>query len=392
MRWMRAVPAALGAGALCCAVAVGTATADSPGTPHPVLLVNGNYDARPGERVDVNVQGVDEAQGKAGVTATSHAFTGPAHLRWYHSAWVSGYDALVTLSPTAKPGSYPLTVSIGDRVVGRDRIEVSPRQAPRFTVAGVPGGQVVRPGQRISLRYDDLYPGQTGTDFTVSSRALAAPVRLRHDDTTDFYDPRAFSATAEVPAGTKDGSYAFTLTGPRGERAASGSLTVRAARPGDPDYLGKVSGPAFFAPSGDPGQATTNGFTVHAGGKVDVLWHDAAPDPGETGSLTATSAAFAAPVRLAPDDSKGADGDAPRFYGTAAVRADLAPGTYPVTVVSHHGRVRRSESLTVTRPLTPTKGVDAGVGGGWFGLAGGLLALGTAAVVTAARKRRPARA
>lgn len=42
------------------------------------------------------------------------------------------------------------------------------------------------------------------------------------------------------------------------------------------------------------------------------------------------------------------DGDDPRYFNTATVRADIKPGRYPVTIVAHHGRVKKIGYLMVT--------------------------------------------
>jgi hypothetical protein len=53
-------------------------------------------------------------------------------------------------------------------------------------------------------------------------------------------------------------------------------------------------------------------------------------------------------VHVLGGELKGADGDDPRFFGTATIRSDLKPGRYPVTVVAHHGRVKKTEYVAVT--------------------------------------------
>jgi hypothetical protein len=182
---------------------------------------------------------------------------------------------------------------------------------------------------------------------TAAGAAGAAPGTGAPVHAAGFYNPRAFSARPELKAVLADGTYTFELYGPHGRRIAGKRLKVRASRPGDPDYLAKAYGPEFY----DPGQGYaggTRGFRAGAGRQVAVMWHDAYPDPGEETRLTATSQAFTGALRLRHDDSKAADGDGPRFTGTATVRSDLGPGRYPVTIVAHHGRVRKTEYLTVT--------------------------------------------
>lgn len=365
MNWSRAVAVTAAGLVLCgCATAAGAAgaapstgasthavhttastTSDSPGTTSgtPDLILNGQTGARPGQRVDMMLYGVSRAQGGNAVTAESSALSGPARLRWEGDH----YWALTTLKMTAGPGWYPLTVAVHGRTVAHDGIQVVRSRRPSFTLPA--SRDVTRPGEPVWVAFDDLYPGERGTDFTVRSAALPGPVRLVHDETTDFYNPRAFSARPQLKSVLADGTYTFELYGPHGRRIAEKRLKVRASRPGDPDYLGKAYGPEFY----DPGRGYsggTHGFRVGAGRQVAVMWHDQYPDPGEETRLTATSPAFTGVLRLRYDDSKAADGDGPRFTGTVTVRSHLKPGRYPVTIVAHHGRVRKTEYLTVTAP------------------------------------------
>ncbi|MET8979964.1 hypothetical protein ABZX85_30615 [Streptomyces sp. NPDC004539] len=319
-------------------------TADAAPVPpadRPSLILNGQTDARPGELVHMMLYGVGRAEGGDTVVARSSALSGPVRLRWEGDH----YWALGALRMTDRPGTYPLTVTVHDRVVARDRIQVVRSQRPVFALSASP--DVTRPGEPVWITFDDLYPGEKGTDFTVRSAALAKPVRLVHDEDVDFYNPRAFSARPELKPTLANGTYTFTLYGPDDRRIAERSLTVRASRPGDPDYRGEVRGPDFYEPGhtywqGDPP------YRVRAGQQVAVMWHDLSPDPGEETRLTATSPAFTEVLRLRHDDSKGADGDDPRFIGTATVRPGLKPGRYPVTVVAHHGRVKRTGYVIVT--------------------------------------------
>ncbi|MGK5534395.1 hypothetical protein ACSNOC_27990, partial [Streptomyces sp. URMC 129] len=79
---------------------------------------------------------------------------------------------------------------------------VKPSERPSFSVTTP--GQVLRPGERLWMAYDDLYPGETGRSFSVHSPAFRAPVRLTHDPSrTDWNNPRLFSGAAELPPGTR---------------------------------------------------------------------------------------------------------------------------------------------------------------------------------------------
>lgn len=360
MKWSRAVAVTAAGLILCgCATAASTAgaapstgvsahkiastAAGSPGAPSgkPDLILNGQTDARPGQLVHMMLYGVSHAQGGDAVTAQSPALSGPVRLRWEGDH----YWAVATLKMTDKPGWYPLMVAVHGRTVAHDRIQVVRSQRPSFTLSA--SQDVTRPGEPVWVGFDDLYPGERGTDFTVRSAALPGPVRLVHDPDMDFYNPRAFSARPELKPALADGTYTFELYGPHGRRISEKRLKVRASRPGDRDYLGKAYGPEFYDPSqGYSGD--THKFRVGAGRQVAVMWHDEYPDPGEETRLTATSPAFTGTVHLRHDDSKGADGDDPRFFGTATVRPDLKPGRYAVTIVAHHGRVKKTEYVTVS--------------------------------------------
>lgn len=309
----------------------------------PMLLLNGNLDARPGQLVDIRLDSVSRAQGHDAVTARSPAFSGPVRLRWQDGS----YRAVQSLPMTDTPGRYPLTVAVAGRTVARDSIQVVRSERPSFTVT--PASGLARPGEPLGLHFDDLYPGERGTDFTVRSAALPGPVRLVHDEHYDFYNPRAFSAGPVLRTGLADGTYTVGLYGPHGRRISEKRLKVRASRPGDADYLGKAYGPDFYDPrTGYSDSPRRHDFSVRPGGQVAVMWHDVDPDPGEETRLIATSPAFTHALRLHRDDSKASDGDDPRYFGTATVRADIEPGRYAVKVVAHHGRVSKVGYVTVT--------------------------------------------
>ncbi|MBH1932790.1 hypothetical protein I5Q34_00510 [Streptomyces sp. AV19] len=310
------------------------------------VVLSGAFENRPGELVAVDVQGVRPG---APVTVHSSAFgRRPVRLAPYeHDRRARGHRGRPAVAMTARPGAYPLAVRVGDRTVARDLVRVRPQKPPSFRLSDEDG--VVRPGERFGLWFDDLRPGGTGSSFTARSPVLPGPVRLVHDPRGSHWNnPRMFTGTATLPQDAKDGTYRIVLAGPDGRARGERTVTVRAARPGDGDYLGRARGPAFFTAPGGPGRARADGPAA-AGGTVNVLWHDAAPDPGEEGRLTATSPAFERPVPLRRDESRSGDGDDPRYYGPARIRRALGPGAYPVTVVSHHGRVRRTGRLVVTQ-------------------------------------------
>lgn len=396
MKLIRRVPVLVVAGLLW--LVPGAAEAAGPGgggDGEVQLLLNGAFGSRPGELIDIDVRGV---AGRGTVRAVSPAFDRPVELTPYEPGRPGeepGHHARPAVSATARPGSHPLRVEAGGRVVAEDRVEVGPARRPRFMVAS-PGG-TLRPGQRLWMAYDDLYPGETGTAFSARSSAFRASVALAHDPGgPDWNNPRLFAGSAELPPALEDGTYRVVLTGPGGRAVDERPLTVRAARPGDRDYLGRARGPALFggpaAPA--PDAARAYGHSVEAGGTVHVLWQDEAPDAGEEERLRATSPAFAHPVRLRRDESKAADGQDPRYLGPARVREDLAPGRYPVTVVSHHGRVKRTGRLTVTGSGTsasvdaPSPAVLAGAGAATVVVVTGAVLLRRRTVRAAARPQR----
>ncbi|MCQ8774597.1 hypothetical protein NQU55_33280 [Streptomyces sp. AA8] len=378
-RMRTAVAAVLAAGALWLAGGAGPASADEggggDGGVH--LLLNSAYDNRPGELVDIEVQGI---RTPGDVTVSSPVFPRPVRLALRDD----GHHARPAIAMTTEPGTYPLKVRAGGRVVAEERVEVKPSERPSFSVTSP--GEVLRPGERLWMSYDGLYPGETGRSFAVSSPAFRAPVRLAHDpSSTDWNNPRLFSGAAELPPGTRDGTYKVTLYGPGGRVVDEKPLVVRAARPGDRDYVGRARGPAFFGASAGTGPeaARARGHRVPAGGTVNVLWRDRSPDPGEEERLTATSPAFERPVRLRRDDTKAADGDDPRYFGPARIRRGLAPGSYAVTVSSHHGRVKKAAKLQVTEAAAGPSGRGA-AGSGASGTTVAYVAGGTTAGVLAA--------
>ncbi|ARF59859.1 hypothetical protein B1H19_33760 [Streptomyces gilvosporeus] len=309
---------------------------------HPELVLSGNLDARPGQLVSMRLDFISRAQGHDAVIAHSPAFGGPVRLRWRDDA---SYGATHPLAMTDKPGWYPLSVSVAGRTVARDKIHVVRSRRPSFTLTF--GSEVARPGEPVWLNFDDLYPGERGSDFTVRSAALHRPVRLARDERYDG-NPRYFVAGTELKPGLADGTYTFAVYGPNGHRIAEKRQKVRAARPGDSDYLGKVRGPDLYAPGTYADSPHRREFKVRPGGQVAVMWHDVNPDPGEETRLTATSPAFTHVLHLDRDGGKSADGDDPRYFNTATIRAGLKPGRYPVTVVAHHGRVKKVGYVIVT--------------------------------------------
>lgn len=386
MKWTRAAVVVASTGALWLGGIAAAAADDGKGGVH--LLLNGAFGSRPGELIDIDVRGI---RGHGDVTVTSPVFRHRIRLAPYANDG-RGHHARPAITMTVKPGTYPLTVQVGGKAVAEDKVEVKPAQRPVFQVTSP--GDVLRPGERLGISFDDLYPGERGTSFTATSPAFERPVRLKHDPNGgDWNNPRMFTALVALPTTVKDGTYKVALAGPDGRRIEEKPLEVRAARSGDSDYVGRVRGPAFFPASGSPEKARTRDHKVAAGGTVNVLWRDSWPDPGEDERLTATSPAFERPVPLKRDDSKAGDGDVPRYFGPARVRSGLEAGRYPVTVVSHHGRVKKTGQLFITAASAsasaPAAAVDDGpdhtmlIAGGSAGVA----AVGAAAGVLLLRRR-----
>lgn len=372
------VMAAVAAGAVLYA-GVAAAPAAADGGERRVTVLVTDSGSRPGELFSVDVRGLGRPDARRKVTASSPAFAGPVRLTAYWMGLEKEYSfqARPAIAMSARPGSHPLLVAVDGRAVAEATVHVAPAKRPEFSVSASPEW-ARRPGETLAVSYDDLYPGETGHTFTARSAAFDGPAMLTHDpDGPDWNNPRLFSALPAVSRQAKDGVYTVTLSGPSGQVLGRRQITVRAARPGDADFRGKARGPLFFGLSGSPEDAA-NHYRTKPGGTFNVLWSDASPDPGEETALTATSPAFQRPVRLRRDDSKAADGADPRYYATARIRPDLAPGSYPVTVVSHHRRVQKSGRVLVTgeRRAAPDAGgpgrpaVLAGAGGAAVAAAG----------------------
>ncbi|MGW2650344.1 hypothetical protein ACWC2T_36960 [Streptomyces sp. NPDC001393] len=347
----------------------------------PPTISQAYANPRPGEAIGIDLLNYERKPG-VHLVAESPVFAAPVPMD-DRAGDTGGEGVKAPIPVSAKPGSYPLVVKAGRKVVARDTINVKPPRRPSIEVDGV---GAVRPGTKVNLFFDDLFPGETGTSFTAHSTAFATPVRLAHDKES-WNNTRSFNAFGvQLRHALRDGSYPVWVTGAGGTRKAETRLDVRSARPGDDDYLGKARGPAFFGQQGYVFSARLRGFTVGAGRTVYVRWQDAHPDPGEE-QLTATSPAFRSPAKLAPDVVKGHEGEDPLFWGPARIKPDLAPGAYPVTVVSHHGRVTKTSYLTVTQDPARRGGEDGPPASVWLGAGIGAVAVGAAAAVLLVRRR-----
>ncbi|MFI9048327.1 hypothetical protein [Streptomyces sp. NPDC053427] len=376
--WQRAAAVGVCSGVLSCGGLAWPAAADGD----PPTITQAFAGPRPGEAIGIDLLNYERKPGMD-LVAESPVFAAP--IRMDDPAGDTGGEGVKAPIPAwAKPGSYPLVVKARGKIVARDTIDVNPPKRP-FIEVGEGGAR--RPGIKANLFFDDLYPGETGASFTAHSTAFTSPVRLAHDK--GWNNTRTFHAF-DVPLRhtLKDGTYAVWVTDAKGKRKAETRLEVRSARPGDDDYLGKASGPAFFGEAGYVLKARLKGFTIAAGGAVFVRWQDAYPDPGEEERMTATSPAFQAPAELKADLLKGHEEDAPIFWGPARIKPDLKPGSYPVTVISHRGRVKKTSYLNVTQAPAHDDGEHGLPIAVWAGAGTGTLALSAAAVVPIVRKRR----
>jgi hypothetical protein len=371
--WWRVVAVGVCGGVLSCGCLVGPAAAGED----PPTISQAYAGPRPGEAIGIDLLNYTSKPG-VHLVAESPVFAAPVRMD-DPATHIDGIGVKAPIPASARPGKYPLVVKARGKVVARDTIEVKPPKRPSIEVDGDSSG---RPGIKVDVFFDDLYPGETGASFMARSTAFTSPVRLANDK--GWNNTRTFNAF-KVPLRhtLKDGAYAVWVTDADGRRRAETRLNVRSARPGDDDYLGKANGPAFFR-GGYVFDARAKGFTTAAGTTVNVRWQDANPDAGEEDSMTATSPAFKAPARLKSDLLKGHEMDDPVFWGPARIKPGLEPGTYPVTVVSHRGRVRKTSYLTVTGPH---QGSPTAV---WAAAGAATLTLGAAAAVLLVRRRRRA--
>ncbi|MEU9478016.1 hypothetical protein [Streptomyces sp. NPDC048191] len=376
--WQRAVAVGVCGGVLSCGGLVGPAAADED----PPTISQAFAGPRPGEAIGIDLLNY---QRKPGVPLVAESPVFAAPVRMDDPAGDTGGEGVKAPIPaSAEPGTYPLVVRARGKIVARDTIVVKPPKRPSIDV-DEDGAR--RPGTTVNLFFDDLYPGETGNSFTAHSTAFTSPARLAHDKQA-WNNTRTFNALNVPMSHTlKDGTYAVWVTDAHGRRKAESRLEVRSARPGDDDYLGKAEGPAFFGQSGRLFNARARGFTIAAGSTVYVRWQDAYPDPGEEERMTATSPAFRAPARLSFDLPKGHEGDDPIFWGAARIKPGLRPGSYPVTVVSHRGRVKKTSYLTVSQGSARGDGDDGLPTAVWAGVGGGALVLGAGAAALLIRRR-----
>ncbi|MGW0883423.1 hypothetical protein [Streptomyces sp. NPDC002671] len=377
--WQRVVAASVCGGVLSCGGLAWPAAAGED----PPRITQAYAGPRPGEAIGIDLLNYERKPG-VHLVAESPVFAAPIRMD-DPAVDTDGEGAKAPIPASAKPGSYPLVVKAGGKVVARDTIDVKP---PRRPFIELDENRVRRPGTTVSLYFDDLYPGEAGKSFTAHSTAFTSPIRLVRNK--ESWNNTRYFIALHVPLRytVQDGTYAVRVTDADGKRKAETRLEVRSAHPGDDDYLGKARGPAFFGEGGHLLSARAKGSTIAAGRTVYVRWQDAYPDPGEEERMTATSPAFQAPAKLKADDLKGHEGDAPIFWGPARIKPDLKPGSYPVTVVSHHGRVKKTGYLTVTQGAAVHDDEDGLSTPVWAGAGTVAFALGAASVVLVRRRRR----
>ncbi|ANP52331.1 hypothetical protein J2Z21_008763 [Streptomyces griseochromogenes] len=347
------------------------------------MITQAYADPRPGEAIGIDLLYYERKRGEH-LVAESPVFAAPIRMD-DPAGNTDGLGVKAPIPASAKPGSYPLVVKAGGRVVARDTINVKPLKRPSIAMDD---DSTRRPGVKVNLYFDDLYPGESGTTFTAHSTAFTSPVHLAHDKKS-WNNTRTFNALdVQLRRTLHDGTYAVWVTDAAGKRKAEVRLKIRSARPGDDDYRGKAQGPAFFGNEGYLLSARAKGFTIAAGRTVYVRWQDAHPDPGEEEWMTATSPAFRAPARLKFDVVKGHEEDDPIFWGPARIKSDLKRGSYPVTIVSHHGRVKKTSYLTITQGPTRGDGETRLPIAVWAGASTGAIALVAAAAVLLARRRK----
>ncbi|MFJ7204395.1 hypothetical protein ACIQWR_12780 [Streptomyces sp. NPDC098789] len=222
------------------------------------------------------------------------------------------------------------------------------------------------------------------TEAVASSPALVEPVPLAPEPPglpggePGNGRPADQEHTYRVRADIAPGTYTVTLTS-GGRPVATAPLTVVA--PGSADIRRFVLGPREEFLGGDASVAVRPGAEA-----VVVLTDDRAAD-GEN-SLLVKSPVFERPLKIVrggPDDPgcKCDDGGTV-FSGHARVRHGVRPGTYDMTVVSHHGKETTTRRVTIAgEPVTDPK--PWLIGGG---AAAGLLVLAAVVRTVIVRRRR----
>lgn len=213
---------------------------------------------------------------------------------------------------------------------------------------------------------------------TVTSPALTAPVPLVpvQDGTPGSGRVVGNTSKYRIRSDIAPGTYVATATS-EGRTVAAERLTVVAQGAAD---IGRfVFGPRDAFPGG------TASAAVRPGGEALVVLADAQPGEGEE-SLVVRSPVFARPLTIrknSPDDPGCKCDDGTTLYaGHATVREDIAAGTYPMTVVSHHGQQTTTRQVTVAgEPVAPVRR--------WLiGCAAVLLVLAAAGWIVARRRRK----
>ncbi|MFF9406421.1 hypothetical protein ACF1B0_12985 [Streptomyces anandii] len=234
-------------------------------------------------------------------------------------------------------------------------------------------------GDSIGLRI--LGMPSSWDEVVVTSPALRKPARLTPKskgaaDSAEVYGPGQMQ---RLRSDIKPGAYILTATF-HGRTVATARLTVTAQA-----------------------DARIVSFQVWARGKgsdssvtICLIDEQAAPDEP---SLVAKSPAFPGPVTLtstgsAADSCPTADGSDTLYSGRVPLRTGLAAGSYPVTVISHHGRHTSTQEITIGESAHPSRSAAGDRPEStrnrtlWQAAGGGACLLVVVAVVYTVRRRR----
>ncbi|MET3982772.1 hypothetical protein [Streptomyces sp. PvR034] len=256
--------------------------------------------------------------------------------------------------------------------------------APAGPQLGFSGpSQLVETGGPIWIGVAGMPEGWT--EAVASSPALAEPVPLVPEPPglpgggPGNGRPADPAHTYLVRADIAPGTYTVTLTS-GGRTVVTAPLTVVA--PGSASITRFVLGPREEFLGGDASVA------VRPGAEAVVVLTDYRPADGEN-SLLVKSPVFERPLKIVrdgPDDPGCKCDDGGTVYsGHARVRHGVRPGTYDMTVVSHHGKETTTRQVTVAgEPVTDPK--PWLIGGG----AAVLLALAVVVRTVIVRRRREA--
>ncbi|MFH8340476.1 hypothetical protein [Streptomyces sp. AM6-12] len=218
--------------------------------------------------------------------------------------------------------------------------EVGPGTAGVRLEYYVPGQRLLAPGESLWFGIEGMPPGWDRVEITspaLQKPALLVPAKKGARESTEPAD----DGGPRIREGLRAGSYPVTATS-HGRTVAT--TRVKVIGEDAAEVFRFVIGPAGALPGG------TTPARVRPGSDIQVLLNDLRGDPEET-SLTVTSPVFTGPVTIrtgSPDDP-GCKCDDPGtvYAGRGRVRPDVAPGRYPMTVKSHHGKQTTTRHVTV---------------------------------------------